>query len=103
MEREGFQPSGGCQVPDVGRRFSVAGGVTMRRTVISICCLGAVAALPLSVMTHAAPAAGSTAIVEAAMNGNRDVVRSLLKDGGDVNTSQADGMTALHWAAQKGD
>jgi len=26
-----------------------------------------------------------------------------LKDGGDVNTSQADGMTALHWAAQKGD
>ena len=75
----------------------------MRRTLIYMCCLGALAALPLSVMTHAAPAPGSTAIVEAAMNGNRDAVRSLLKDGGDVNTSQADGMTALHWAAQKGD
>jgi len=73
----------------------------MRRTLITICCLGALAALPLSVLIDAAPAA--TAVVEAAMNGNRDAVRSLLKDGADVNTAQADGMTALHWAAQKGD
>jgi len=73
----------------------------MRRTLINICCLGALAALPLSVLIDAAPAA--TAVVEAAMNGNRDAVRSLLKDGADVNTAQADGMTALHWAAQKGD
>jgi len=73
----------------------------MRRTLITICCLGALAALPLSVLIDAAHAA--TAVVEAAMNGNRDAVRSLLKDGADVNTAQADGMTALHWAAQKGD
>jgi len=73
----------------------------MRRTLITVCCLGALAALPLSVLIDAAPAA--TAVVEAAMNGNRDAVRSLLKDGADVNTAQADGMTALHWAAQKGD
>jgi ankyrin repeat protein len=73
----------------------------MRRTFINICCLGALAALPWSVM-HAAPA-GAAAVVEAAMQGNRDAVRSLLKDGADVNTAQADGMTALHWAAQKGD
>jgi ankyrin repeat protein len=73
----------------------------MRRTVINICCLGALAALPLSVMTHAA--AAPAAVVDAAMAGNRDAVRSLLKDGADVNMTQADGMTALHWAAQKGD
>jgi len=73
----------------------------MRRTLITICCLAALAAPPLSVLIDAAPAA--TAVVEAAMNGNRDAVRSLLKDGADVNTAQADGMTALHWAAQKGD
>ncbi len=72
----------------------------MRRTFLSICCLGVLAALPWPVM-HATPV--PAAVVDAAMQGNRDAVRSLLKDGADVNTAQADGMTALHWAAQKGD
>src|SRR5258708_2564054 len=70
----------------------------MLTTGLSIC---AMVALSLS-LTHAA-AAGAASFVEAAMNGNRDAVRALLKDGVDVNTTQADGMTALHWAAQKGD
>jgi ankyrin repeat protein len=30
---------------------------------------------------------------------DRDAVRSLLRQGGDVNAAQGDGMTALHWAA----
>ena len=72
----------------------------MRRTFLSICCLGVLAALPWPVM-HATPV--PAAVVDAAMQGNGDAVRSLLKDGADVNTAQADGMTALHWAAQKGD
>jgi ankyrin repeat protein len=73
----------------------------MRRTLINLFCLGALAALPFSGRIHAAIGGGS--VVEAAMSGNRDAVRALLKDGADVNTAQADGMTALHWAAQKGD
>src|SRR5438270_11812415 len=75
----------------------------MRRTLINISMLGALAAVPLAVMLSAAAPLGGTAVVEAAMNGNRDAVRAMLKDGADVNTAQADGMTALHWAAQKGD
>src|SRR4051812_40650258 len=75
----------------------------MRKTLITICCLGALAALPLSVMTSAAPTTAPAAIVDAAMQGNREAVRTFLKDGADVNTTQADGMTSLHWAVQKSD
>ena len=32
-----------------------------------------------------------------------DAVRALIKQGADVNAAQGDGMTALHWAAEKGD
>jgi ankyrin repeat protein len=74
----------------------------MKRSLINICMLGALAAAPVAGMMAASPAGGD-AVVEAAMSGNRDAVRTLLKDGADVNTAQADGMTALHWAAQKGD
>ena len=40
--------------------------------------------------------------------GRRDDARSrrraaLLKQGADVNAAQGDGMTALHWAARRGD
>ena len=73
----------------------------MRKTLTIGLSIGAMIALNLATLTHAA--VGGTAFVEAAMNGNRDAIRSLLKDGADVNTTQADGMTALHWAAQKGD
>jgi len=75
----------------------------MRRTLINVCMFGALAVVPVAGMIAAAAPAGGMAVVDAAMNGNRDAVRSLLKDGADVNTAQADGMTALHWAAQKGD
>src|SRR5690349_9325346 len=74
----------------------------MRRTVINICMLGALAALPLSSMIVAAGPMDAAAVVDAAMSGNHDAVKALLKDGADVNTAQADGMTALHWAAEKG-
>ena len=62
--------------------------------------VSALGALALSVMLHAAPTA---AVADAAMQGNRDAVRSLLKQAADVNAAQGDGMTALHWAAMKDD
>jgi ankyrin repeat protein len=42
-------------------------------------------------------------VAEAAMSGDRETVRTLLKQGQDVNAAMGDGMTALHWAAKKGD
>ena len=37
------------------------------------------------------------------MKNDKEAVRALLKQAVDVNASQGDGMTALHWAAMKGD
>lgn len=48
-------------------------------------------------------AAADAPIVDAAMRHDRDAVRTLLQHGVDVNAAQADGMTALHWAATSGD
>jgi ankyrin repeat protein len=42
-------------------------------------------------------------VADAAMRGNVEAVRSLLRSGADVNEAQGDGMTALHWAARLGD
>ena len=42
-------------------------------------------------------------VADAAMRGDAETVGSLLARGGDVQTAQADGMTALHWAALNGD
>jgi ankyrin repeat protein len=42
-------------------------------------------------------------VADAAMHRDPEAVRSLLKDAADVNASQADRMTALHWAAMNGD
>jgi uncharacterized protein len=48
-------------------------------------------------------AAAPTSVVDAAMTGNHDAVKTLLQGGADVNTALADGMTALHYAALKND
>ena len=47
-------------------------------------------------------AAVESAVADAAMHSDYDTVRSLLREGADVNTAQGDGMTALHWAAVNG-
>ena len=42
-------------------------------------------------------------VADAAMIGDLDTVRTLLRSAADVNSAQGDGMTALHWAAVAGD
>ncbi len=50
----------------------------------------------------AAIAEGEPALVDAAMNGDLKTVRTLARQA-DLDAAQADGMTALHWAVQRGD
>jgi ankyrin repeat protein len=48
-------------------------------------------------------AAGPAPIAEAASRGDIATVRALLKQAADASAAQGDGMTALHWAAQRSD
>ena len=47
--------------------------------------------------------AAESPVADAAARGDRETVKSLLKQAADVNAAQGDGMTALHWAAMNGD
>src|SRR5262245_2850664 len=49
------------------------------------------------------PAAGDTRLADAAMQGDKATVQSLIARKVDVNATQGDGMTALHWAAYRND
>ena len=51
----------------------------------------------------AAQTATDLRVAAAAMQGDRNGVRDLIRQKADVNAAQGDGMTALHWAAQKDD
>jgi len=55
-------------------------------------------------LLSAAPvyAAGSE-VADAVLQGKKDVLRSLLQKGADVNAPQIDGTTALHWAVRADD
>jgi ankyrin repeat protein len=58
-------------------------------------------ALYLTALAGAAPS--TSPVADAAMRADRDGVRTLLRQGADVGAAQGDGMTALHWAAERGD
>ena len=61
------------------------------------------AVIVLSALVLLAAAPLNAPVAQAAMRGDEDAVRALLMEGADVNAAQGDGMTALHWAAQRGD
>jgi ankyrin repeat protein len=72
--------------------------------IISFLCLSALAAAVSVVgVVHGAAPEPTAQVAEAAMRKDAQAVRSLLRQGSDVNAAQGDGMTALHWAAMQGD
>jgi ankyrin repeat protein len=66
----------------------------MRRLALNL-----IGALCLSAMVGAAPS--TSPVADAAMRGDVTAIRALLKDGADVNAARGDGMSALHWAAER--
>ena len=46
---------------------------------------------------------GDAPVADAVMRGDTAMLRQLIRQGVDVNEAQSDGMTALHWAASRGD
>jgi ankyrin repeat protein len=58
--------------------------------------------MTLFALLLAAAGAPDTPLADAAMRGDVEAVRALLKQGAEVNAAQGDGMTALHWAAEQG-
>ncbi|MEO8624888.1 MAG: ankyrin repeat domain-containing protein, partial [bacterium] len=67
------------------------------KTILSSSLVVALAVLVAAATPITAP------VADAAMKGDVTLVRKLLAKGERVNTPQGDGMTALHWAADRGD
>ena len=59
--------------------------------------------MALAVVLSVGLGAAESPVADAAARGDREAVKSLLKQAADVNAAQGDGMTALHWAAMNGD
>lgn len=63
--------------------------------------LGTLKALLAIVVAAAGPL--ESPVADAAMRGDAEAIVALLRQGADVNAAQGDGMTAMHWAAERDD
>src|SRR5262245_46529816 len=57
----------------------------------------------VSLLAGSAAAQTGASVADAAERMDRSKIAVLVKQGGDVNVAQADGMTALHWAVYHDD
>jgi len=78
--------------------------MTVVRGLVASLVVAALCVAATSVDTAATSSQGQSApVADAARRGDAAQVRSLVSQGADVNASLGDGMTALHWAAERGD
>jgi len=62
-----------------------------------------VGALLMAVLVGGVAPAEDGPIIDATKRGDIEEVQTLIQQGADVNEAYGDGMTALHWAAERGD
>ena len=72
-----------------------------RRLCVTLLAVASGLVLSLAGVVPALAAAGDAPLVAAARSADADAVRALLRSSADVHASETDGMTALHWAAQR--
>ena len=73
----------------------------LRRNLIFVLAIAITSVLSATVLIKAGE--GDVRVANAALKGDQDGVRNLLKQAADVNGALGDGSTALHFAAQNGD
>ena len=83
-------------------RSRSSSGTEIGKAVVRPRFAAAVGALALGLLLSGFSAARSP-VADAANLQDLKTVRQLLRAGADVNAAQGDGMTALHWAAERGD
>ena len=89
----------------VGMRVGVAGAlVAISGTLVSVGAQDTKSVVRVATTkSYAAPVRVAPATADAAMQGDIAKLRTLITQRSDVNAAQGDGMTALHWAADRGD
>ncbi len=65
--------------------------------------LGLATAFAIALTTVVMAQQSAAPVADAAKRGDLATVRSLLKQGADASSPQPDGMTPLHWAAERGE
>jgi ankyrin repeat protein len=76
--------------------------------VAALCCSALLGAAQATTSAPTSPAQNRpdtdrVPVADAAMKGDREAIRNLLRQGADVNEARGDGMAAIHWAAERGD
>src|SRR5215468_5849692 len=72
----------------------------LRSKIIAVLLIAVTGTIRLSAWILAS--SSDTRVADAALRNDLGAFRSLLKQAADANSSQGDGMTALHWAAMNG-
>ena len=95
-------PYGGVNVGSIAVA-SIGMCKRLHSTITHLVTLAVILAWPVGALAQFSPVISSPLLIEAIKAQDLEAVRSLVAAGAEVNVSQGDGATALHWAAHRND